>query len=327
MLIPVLVCFASLAVLVWVLRGSGVSLGIPVAYLASLLIIHVPGAIAYMLDADGILPWRSFTQIGIVLTSIGAVCFTAGVSLNHFRVAQPRAVAADRSQFNRFCLLGGGLVTIIASIIAIPSIGAAIQRGGAVWMLAVILAFRSALRRLDWKMGMRWLGVLMIYPVLMLLLGGFLSYGTAAVIVVLSAVLVAVKSPTRAIGGSVLVSLVGISVFLSYFEHRGEIRQAVWGGAGVDTRLEASMGAVRDIGFFNARNPRHLQALDLRLNQNYFTGIAAARIASGKVSYLKGRSLSEGVLALIPRALWPEKPVVAGSPKIVAEMTGLTLSK
>jgi hypothetical protein len=78
---------------------------------------------------------------------------------------------------------------------------------------------------------------------------------------------------------------------------------------------------------FDPRNPAHLKALDLRLNQNYFAGLAASRIASGQVDYLKGRSLWEGALALVPRALWPDKPVVAGSPKLVAEMTGLTLSK
>jgi hypothetical protein len=70
-----------------------------------------------------------------------------------------------------------------------------------------------------------------------------------------------------------------------------------------------------------------LYAIDQRLNQNYFVGLAAARIQSGDAHFLYGRSLIEGAQALIPRALWPEKPVVAGSPKIVAEMTGLTLSE
>jgi hypothetical protein len=32
-------------------------------------------------------------------------------------------------------------------------------------------------------------------------------------------------------------------------------------------------------------------------------------------------------MALIPRAIWPSKPVFGGSPKIVSEMTGLTLDE
>jgi hypothetical protein len=83
----------------------------------------------------------------------------------------------------------------------------------------------------------------------------------------------------------------------------------------------------RDFKWFDSSDPQQVHALDIRLNQNYFVGLAAARIEQGSVDYLYGRSLWEGVIALVPRALWPEKPVVAGSPKIVSEMTGLQLSE
>ena len=70
----------------------------------------------------------------------------------------------------------------------------------------------------------------------------------------------------------------------------------------------------------------HLNAIDRRLNQNFFVGLAAQRIKQGQVDYLVGDSVWEGVLSLVPRALWPEKPVFAGSPQIVSKMTGLRLS-
>jgi hypothetical protein len=84
---------------------------------------------------------------------------------------------------------------------------------------------------------------------------------------------------------------------------------------------------VRDFSIFDPRKAFHLQALDARLNQNYFAGLAAARIESGDASYLYGRSLGEGILSLIPRALWPDKPIVAGSGRVVSDMTGLSLSR
>src|SRR5256885_7581077 len=86
------------------------------------------------------------------------------------------------------------------------------------------------------------------------------------------------------------------------------------------------MGIARDFEWFDPSNEIHLHALDQRLNQNYFVGLAAKRIEQGQVDYLYGRSLWEGVLATIPRALWPDKPVFGGSPALVSEMTGLTLS-
>lgn len=327
MLLSVLICVAGFVALLWVLRSSQVSLGLPAAYLTSLLLIHVPGAVAHLVDKDRVLLGRDFTTIGIAFTALATICFVVGVAMSHFRKTKPVPVATNRALFNRFCLLGGWACTSIAFLSNLPSISAVLLQGGAIWMLGIILALRSALRRGDAAMGLRWLAALTVYPALMLLIGGFMSFGIAAVIIVLSALLIPVRSRLRITIVASVAVVVGISVFLAYFEHRTEIRGAVWGGADMDTRIETSLGAAKDVQIFDSRNPSHLEALNLRLNQNYFVGLAASRIAAGKVDYLRGRSLWEGLLAMVPRALWPDKPVVNGSPKLVAEMTGLTLSK
>ncbi len=55
--------------------------------------------------------------------------------------------------------------------------------------------------------------------------------------------------------------------------------------------------------------------------------MAAVRLQQEQVNYLYGRSIWEGVEALVPRALWPDKPVFGGSGRIVADMTGLHLDE
>jgi hypothetical protein len=194
-------------------------------------------------------------------------------------------------------------------------------------MLGVTLGLRRSLQRGDKARAARWLAVLAAYPILVLMLGGFMSYGAMAVIIVLAGVVVTYKNPVRIAGAAIVLLAFGMSFFLSYFQHREEIRAAVWGGANTDARIEATLGAVRDVKPFDPNNQAQMFALDQRLNQNYFVGLSAQRIQSGAVGYLYGRSLVEGAQALIPRALWPDKPVVAGSPKIVSEMTGLDLSQ
>src|SRR6266702_454545 len=87
------------------------------------------------------------------------------------------------------------------------------------------------------------------------------------------------------------------------------------------------MNMFRNFRWFDPTDEEHLIALDQRLNQNYFAGLAATRIENGQVDYLYGRSLWEGVLSVVPLILWADKPVFAGSPKIVSEMTGLVLSE
>jgi hypothetical protein len=194
-------------------------------------------------------------------------------------------------------------------------------------MVGVMLGLRAAMMRSDLKSIGIWLGALMVYPLLMLLLAGFVSYGTAAIIVVVSVLAISTRSHWRVAAGIILAAVLGFNLFLSYFEHRDEIRDAVWGGAPMEDRVDASMNVFRDFKWFNPADATQLISLDLRLNQNYFAGLAATRIKNREVDYLYGRSVWEGLLSLVPRILWPDKPVFAGSPGIVAEMTGLILSE
>src|SRR5207245_1716340 len=193
-------------------------------------------------------------------------------------------------------------------------------------MLGVLLALRAAVQRGDHKRIGVWLGALMVYPILMLLLGGFLSYGSAAIIIVCSALTISTRSYWRVVVGITVFVFLSLSIFVTYFQHRDYIRDQVWGGAPLEARIDSVVDMVRDFEWLDPTNRMHLIALDQRLNQNYFVGLAAKRIQLGQVDYLKGDSVWEGFLALVPRALWPEKPVFAGSPQIVSKMTGLRLS-
>jgi putative effector of murein hydrolase LrgA (UPF0299 family) len=324
----IFICLGVFCWLVWILRRNRVSLGLPVAYLFSLLLIHVPGAIAHIVG-DDVLGNSDLTEMGMRFATIGTICFGAGVwlaRLSKTEVTEYRR--SDREHFWVFCLFAGWVFTYGLSFLrAIPTLGATIDKGGAVWMLGVMLGLRAAMMCSDRKWVGIWLTALMVYPVLMLLLGGFLSYGTMSTVIVLSVLVISIRSHWRVAAGVIVAAVLGFNLFLSYFQQRDEIREAVWGGAPMEVRIDASMNIFRDFEWFDPSNEKHLISLDARLNQNYFVGLAATRIRNGDVDSLYGRSLWEGLLSLVPRILWPDKPVFGGSPAIVAEMTGLILSE
>lgn len=328
MSLSILLCVAAFVALVWMLRTDRVSLGLPVAYLFSLLLIHVPGAVGHVVGSD-LLANSEYTELGIRFTAIGAVAFVAGVWLARQRalpVEEPRP--ANRESFWLFCLLAGWLVTYAFSFLRwVPSVAATLEKGGAVWMLGALLGLRAATWRGDSKWAAIWLSSLALYPMIGLLLGGFLSYGTTAVIIVLSVLAISTRSRARVLIGVTVAAVLAFNLFLSYFQNRNEIRDAVWGGAPLEERVDASLGIFRDFTWFDPTSEEHLRSLDARLNQNFFAGLAATRIRDGEVEYLRGRSLWQGAMALVPRVIWPDKPVFGGSPEIVAEMTGLVLNE
>src|SRR5262249_55219894 len=137
-----------------------------------------------------------------------------------------------------FCIVGGFMFTYVFSFLRdVPSIGAAVEKGGAVWMVGVLLGLRSAVERNDVKRACIWLAVLMVYPTLMLLFGGFLSYGSSAVVIVLSALVVSTRSQWRVWIAACCGIFVGLTIFVNYFSHRDEIRRTVWGGAALEDRI------------------------------------------------------------------------------------------
>lgn len=321
----IFICLAAFLALLWLLRRDRFSLGLPIAYLYSLLLIHVPGAFAHVVGGDFLFN-TDLVQIAMRFTAIGAVCFVLGVWWARHRSpsAAPLSANLDRKGFCLFCLAVGWISTFALSpLYSIPSVSAAVIQGGAIWMLGVMLGLRTAVHKHDFRWMAFWLGALTVYPAAMLLVGGFLSYGAAAVILVFSVLTISAQRYWHAIGGITLFVFLSLSVFVTYYQYRNEIRKEVWNGAPMDTRIDSVMTAVNDFQFVDPTNRDHLYALDARLNQNYFVGLAARRIEQGRVNYLEGESVWEGLEGLVPRVFWPDKPVFAGSPQIVSKMTGL----
>jgi hypothetical protein len=321
------ICLAAFFLLLWLLRRDRISLGLPIAYLYSLLLIHVPGAFAHIVGSDFLLH-SDVVEIGMRFAALASVCFVAGVWLARTRTNQvPISQKVDRHHFWWFCLLGGWFLTYgLSPMYQIPSVSAAVEKGAGIWMLGVMLGLRVAFQRRDYKRIGIWICALLVYPILMLLLGGFLSYGSAAIVIVCAALTISIGNYWRVVVGLTLFALLSLSIFVNYYQHRDDIRTQVWGGAPLEARVGSVIETARDFEWLDPTNRRQLIAFDQRLNQNYFVGLAARRIQLGQTDYLMGDSVWEGLLSLIPRALWPEKPVFAGSPQIVSRMTGLRLS-
>jgi len=74
----IFVCLATFFSLLHLLRRDRVSLGLPIAYLYSLLLIHVPGAFAHVFGGDFLFD-SDLAEIGMRFVAIGSMCFVAGV--------------------------------------------------------------------------------------------------------------------------------------------------------------------------------------------------------------------------------------------------------
>jgi len=312
--------------------GRRRSAGLPLAYFWGLSLIHTPGALLYM-DTRSWLSKAQWTQSGFEQTVIGMVAFVVGVVLAR---SISRPTYAQRS-FMRSVDLRSldklGLIYLccgIASFMAmqflgrIPSVASIIAALGSLMIVGTCLRLWVANRMQNsakwWKTAI----ILPLFPLITLLREGFIGFGTYWM---LSAICFAINQSRRARLSSYflapIVVFFGLSVFVNYMESRTEFRQLVWvQHAGFEDRIDRVANMFRNFQFLDFSNPKQVEAIDGRLNQNVLVGLAIERLKSGAVDYASGATIAQTVLGLIPRALWPGKPAVGGGGYIVTHFTG-----
>src|SRR4029077_1281023 len=154
----IFVCLAAFLGLLFILRRDTVSLGLPIAYLYSLLLIHVPGAFAHIAGRDFLLN-SDLVELAMRFTAVGSICLVSGVwSARRSSTRASFCPDVDRPPFWRFCLIGGwACIYGLSPLYVIPSVSAAVEKGGGIWMLGVMLGLRAACQRADVKRIGTWL--------------------------------------------------------------------------------------------------------------------------------------------------------------------------
>lgn len=329
MILSILLCLGCFGLVVRLLRSRGASLGLPLAYLYLLLLIHVPGAIAHAL------PWSRLSQpevtaVGIQLTAFGCLAYVAGLWLARLRLRPvPLVAEAASSRFLKYCVVGGWVTAfgLAPWVGRTPSLNALVNAGGTIWMVGVMLGLAKAMRAGNRRALWTWLLVIGVYPAVILVRNGFLSYGTNAAIKCLAPLVLVARTGWRAWTGVLGVTALGMGLFSTYFSMRNDLRALIKGKEDMEERIAESSRIVTSFRMFDAQDEEQLSYVHQRLNQNYFVGLAHMRLKRGVVDYYKGRTVIQAIMAVIPRALWPEKPVFGGSPEIIETMTGFKVGK
>jgi hypothetical protein len=300
--------------------------GLVVAFVLSLTSLHWLAAVLY------VMPWYeealdpADVAVGLEIALVALVGFGVGVEATA-RGLRNRNVDLSPPSYQAGSNLGLWYVAVgvvlyvlaLAGLRRVSSIGGLASAGSsaAVFGLCLLVWYARPSRRLFW------LVLTGLLPVVTILTQGYLSYGIAALVMVAAFVAEWHKPRWALVAVGLVLAYVSMSFYVTYMRDRREIREAVWGGATASERLTVVTGTLSSIELFDVFNDAHLARVDNRLNQNYLVGRAAAWINNGFAPYGQGHTLIDAALAMVPRALWPEKNVSAGSGDLVSYYTGM----
>jgi hypothetical protein len=326
----------------WYSKRPGV--GLPLCYVFSTSLIHVPGAIAHAMPdyqpraqvlIDNQYSLKA-TQLGFEVTTIGLLGFVLAWFFatpcigTKVRLHALRIMPVINSKLPGTLLVMSLLFFFVLFPVMkmIPSMGSIGSSGVSLSMVAVCAACWHA-----WTSGDRvrfywWLiGSSIAFPFTTLIFMGFMSFGTASAITVWMFVMSFYRPRWMAVVVLFLFMYGGMSLYINYMRERSSIRESVWGEQKLSSRFDQMTKIITNFELLDVTNNYHLEALDGRLNQNHLLGMSVAYIGRGRVDFSQGYTLWVAATAWIPRVLWPNKPSMAGSSGMVAHFTGMTFAQ
>lgn len=308
-------------------RRKTPSTGLTLAYLFNLSLIHWFGAAIYLLPAFQSQDMR-LTELGFEQSLYGILAFAfGGLVLTPLLASKgwlPRSKATHRPdpRMPKAYVAFGVAFYVLSSTIfgRLPTAQAIVSSGQQLVVAGLALCCWKAWQERKVQRVVMWLLLALLMPFTTVISLGFLGYGAVAFLTLLIFVSGFVRSPFKiALVGLPLI-YVGLSIFVTYMRDRGDIRASVWGGQSFSDRIDRLGESAVSFEWFDPGRFEHLQRIDVRLNQNWLVGAAVNRLHETD-GYARGDTLWDALLALIPRALWPDKPVSAGSGDLVNRYT------
>jgi hypothetical protein len=335
-------CWVAILVFcVWQQRRSRMpTAGLGFVYIFSLSMLHLSGAFVYTL------PWYTpqhpvlvqighslhFTALGfhqslygLVGFGIGSLCFAPLVYKFFFSLTFDKTlVLLDARLPVRYFCIGLFLYICVKPLVSsIPSVGLLAFLGSYLIIAAICLGCWKAWYFQKKKELFQWLAISLLLPVITVSQWGFLGFGAMAFLIVFIFVFYFYRPRWQAHIALLILIFFGFSLYVNYMRDRTNIRDRVWGGSPFSEVMGTFWETAQNFEFLDLYKQEHLEAIDGRLNQNLLVGRAIEYLDRGNVDYAYGETVWQSFLAIIPRAIWHDKPVYAGSPGLVAQYTGM----
>ena len=317
------------ALLVWQ-AGRRPGVGLLSAYVITFWIRYWPAALLY------VLPWYTlgysdFNAVyqGFEQSFYGVVAFVAGGLLVGPLLARLVPMPARPAQPMKGNLPGAFAIAGLVGFVLVPfshritGLTALVTATNQLLLIGICLGAWRAWHARDRRGFLFWCLAGMSLPVLTVAATGFLNSGLSAAVVVAAFIAAFYRPRWRVAAALVVGGFLGLSLYATYMRDRAEIREVIWGNRPVSERVARLAETASQPEWFSLHDPLHMVAVDIRLNQSYLVGAAVSHIEHGHADFARGETVRDAVIALVPRAIWPGKPVRAGSGDLVAEHTGM----
>jgi hypothetical protein len=322
----------GLGLIVWGQRRGTTGVGLTLAYGLQMFVIHFLASAIYALPwyitpSPVILDGLKQSVYAIISFGIGATVLAPSFI---DRIRQPAAsdevILADSWLVHSYLFLGIAAYIVQPVLRSIPTVGALVSVTSNLLLVALAMECWNGVSG-PHKTIWRWVLLSAVLPMITIVTQGFLGYGFSAMLTVFTFVATIYRPRWRVIAFAVAISYLAMSVYVTYMRDRTMIREVVWGQESYRVRMSRMVETFSNFEFLDIENQDHLLRIDDRLNQNALVGASVEYLAVRPEEFAHGETIRDALLSPIPRALWPDKPIAAGSGDLVSRFTGIRFAE
>ncbi|MBV8728832.1 MAG: hypothetical protein JO336_03390 [Acidobacteriia bacterium] len=321
----------SVLIAVHVLKKRGQThVGCQLAFLAAFWIIYLAGPLVYLVPGycgpspEFEVPGALVCLYGLAGFAVGSVFLSKLFRIRPLKDAGP-AVAVPSGLRNKLLILGMTFLVCTRLGAVLPGLQSIFSGGQQLMGVAAVLNIWEAARLKEYRKVVLWTGLSFIFPLETIVNEGFFSFGLLlqAPVLVFAATCIGKRNYFRVGVFSMVGIYLGLSLFVTYFRDREEIR-ALSGGR-MSSRLERVTQTFENFELFSIQKPKHLDPISGRLNQALFVGAGVSYMQTTQ-GWAHGSTLVTAALHIVPRILWKDKPWSGGS-SLLTQYTGLVFSE
>jgi hypothetical protein len=336
-MLELLVVWAALLIVLiaFAIGPPGKGGALTLTYFLALSLVHVPGVLPFIDPAWGLTD-QDETLIGFELTELGMAAFVTG-AVTARRIDRRRTLASTaQPRWRKQVFEGLGHRILVFGFVAhflllplsskVPSLTSIVAPVATLLIPGFWLLFYRGVVTADRRLTLVTLALLPLLPLATLVTGGFLGYGVNWDLGILAFLFVISRRRIWFYLSAPLAGFLGLSLFVTYMGERDAIRDVLQQAqAGMFDRIDRASALVTNFQLLDLTSPRHVIALDNRLNQNSLVGLGVISHENDGMPFVYGATIP--LWALIPRAVWPGKPEVGGGGSVVSDFTGFKVAE
>ncbi len=194
-------------------------------------------------------------------------------------------------------------------------------------VVGICLGCWEAIRTQNNKLLRRWYLAAVSLPLLTIVTMGFLGFGFSMFLIVNAFLWRFIKIKIKHIPFILLLVYLSMTFYQTYMRDRDRIRDAVWGGATMIEKVSVLQTTLSKPEFFNPLDVDQLLRISGRIDYNYISGVVVNYMQAGFVEHAGFDLMSHSLVSLVPRFLWPSKPIVAGGAAMATKYTGMRFAE